>query len=130
MTLLVSFTGCTEKDTKSNNGSNNNNSSSIASQIIGRWQSEHIYINGDEHRLSMTIIMNADGTGAIGSSDNIRWSASGNNIQATTPDGYTFSFTVTSITATNMVITSNTIPGSDQQGAFEGHFVRSNGEAS
>ena len=108
--LVVSLAACTEKETKTDQGGSNNN---LAGQIVGTWHSEHIYINGEEHRMSMTIVMNADGTGRIGSSDEpIRWSANGNSI------------TVTSITATNMVLTGSTIPGTEQQGAFEGHYIK------
>ena len=120
--LVVSLAACTEKETKTDQGGSNNN---LASQIVGTWHSEHIYINGEEHRMSMTIVMNADGTGRIGSSDEtIRWSANGNSIQVTSPNSNTYSFTVTSITATNMVLTGSTIPGTEQQGAFEGHYIK------
>ena len=126
--LLVSFTACDEKDNENDNPGGGDNNSTLATQLVGTWQSEHIYINDEEVQMQMTIVMNADGTGELaGMSETINWQVNGNDVNVTNQHGNTFTFTVTDITETYMIITGNTIPGSDQQAKFEGKFLKANG---
>ena len=102
--------------------------STLATQIVGTWQSEHLYINGEEAHMQMTIVMNADGTGQLADMEEaFSWQVSGNDVTITNAHGNTFLFTVTNVTDETLVITGSTIPGSDQEALFEGHFIKVNG---
>lgn len=126
--LLVSFAACDEKENENDNPGNGDNNSTLAAQLVGTWQSEHIYINDEEVQMQLTIVMNADGTGELAEmSEVISWQVSGNNVNVTNSHGNTFTFTVTDITETYMIITGNTVPGTGQQAKFEGKFLKVNG---
>ena len=45
--LLVSFAACDEKENENDNPGNGDNNSTLAAQLVGTWQSEHIYINDE-----------------------------------------------------------------------------------
>ena len=126
--LLLSFAACDEKENENDTPGSGDNNSTLAAQLVGTWQSEHIYINDEEVQMQMTIVMNADGTGELAEmNETIGWQVSGNDVNVTNSHGNTFTFTVTDITETYMIITGNTIPGSDQQAKFEGKFLKVNG---
>ena len=126
--FAVAMVSC-EKDEPEDNPGGDNPGVDLTTQLVGKWQSEHILINGEEQAMQMTIIMNADGTGNLGNgSETFSWHVDGNNVVVTNPHGNTFSFTVTNITDQTMVITGNTIPGTSQQAQFEGHFKKATGD--
>ena len=126
--LLVSFAACDDENNGGDNpGGGDNNT--LATQLVGTWQSEHILIDGEEAHLQMTLVMNADGTGEIaGMEEAFGWQASGNDVTITNAQGNTFVFTVTNITEEILVIVGNTVPGTDQQAQFEGHFKKVTGD--
>ena len=127
--LLASFAACDEKENENDNHGSGDNNSTLATQLVGTWQSEHIYINDEEVQMQLTIVMNADGTGELaGMNETISWQVSGNDVNVTNSQGSTFTFTVTGITDTYMIIAGNTVPGTGQQAKFEGKFLKVNGD--
>ena len=127
---LFSFCACTEKDNENDpSGGDNNNANTLATQLVGTWQSEHILVNGEEQSTQMTLVMNADGTGSLSTNpDTFTWRVDGNDVVVTNPHGDTYTYTVTNITEDILVVTGNYIPGTDQQVSFEGHFRRTSGD--
>ena len=125
--LLVSFAACEEKDNEIDNPGDGDNTT-LAEQLVGTWQTQHILINGEEAQLQMTLVMNADGTGKIAEmNEPFSWQTSGNDITVTNSHGSTFVFTVTNITEEILVISGNTVPGTGQEAQFEGHFKKAGG---
>ena len=125
---MTAMVACDEKDNGTDTPGNGENNPTLAAQLVGTWQSEHIYINDEEVQMQLTIVMNADGTGELAEmSEVISWQVSGNNVNVTNSHGNTFTFTVTDITETYMIITGNTVPGTGQQAKFEGKFLKVNG---
>lgn len=125
---MMFFTACTEKENQNDNP-DNPTPSGLAGQLVGTWQSEHIFVNGEEVNAQLTIVMNADGTGTISErEDTFTWVVNGNNVIVTNPHGNTFTYTVTNISEDGFVISGNYIPGHDEQVAFEGYFRRAGGD--
>ena len=125
--LLVSFAACEEKDNEIDNpGGGDNNT--LATQLVGTWQSEQILINGEEAHMQMTIVLNANGTGKLaGMEEAISWQVNGNAVTITNSNGSKLGYTVTNITDEILVITGSTVPGTGQQAQFEGHFKKAGG---
>ena len=126
--LLVSFAACDDE----NNGNNNTpdgDDNTLAAQLVGTWQSEHILVNGEEAHMQMTITLNDNGTGKIeGMEEAFNWQVNGNDVTITLAQGNTYLYTVTNITEEILVITGTTVPGSDQEASFEGHFKKVTGD--
>ena len=127
--LLLSFAACSEKDNENGNSNGNPTPSGLAGQLIGTWQSEHLFVNDEEVNAQLTIVMNTDGTGTISErNDEFTWVVSGNNVVVTNPYGNTFTYTVLNITEDGFVISGNYIPGHEEQVSFEGYFRRAGGD--
>ena len=66
---MTAMVACDEKDngndTPGNGNGNGGDNSTLAAQLVGTWQSEHIYINDVEAHMQMGIVLNADGTGEL-----------------------------------------------------------------
>ena len=129
---MTAMVACDEKDNGNDNPGNGNgngdNNSTLAAQLVGTWQSEHIYINDVEAPMQMGIVLNADGTGELSEKkETISWQVDGNDVNITNSHGITSTLTVTSITESYMIVTGKTIPGSDQQVKFEAKFLKVNG---
>lgn len=129
---MTAMVACDEKDngndTHGNGNGNGDNNNTLATQLVGTWQSEHIYINDVEAPMQMGIVLNADGTGEFTEKkETISWQVNGNDVSITTSHGITSTLTVTGITESYMIVTGKTIPGSDQQAKFEAKFLKVNG---
>lgn len=129
---MTAMVACDEKDngndTPGNGNGNGGDNSTLAAQLVGTWQSEHIYINDVEAHMQMGIVLNADGTGELSEKkETISWQVNGNDVNITNSHGITSTLTVTGITESYMIVTGKTIPGSDQQVKFEGKFLKVNG---
>ncbi|MBQ6238154.1 MAG: hypothetical protein IJK07_08045 [Bacteroidales bacterium] len=129
---MTAMVACDEKDNGNDNPGNGNgnggDNSTLAAQLVGTWQSEHIYINDVEAHMQMGIVLNADGTGELSEKkEAISWQVDGNDVNITNSHGITSTLTVTGITESYMIVTGKTIPGSDQQVKFEAKFLKVNG---
>ena len=129
---MTAMVACDEKDNGNDNPGNGNGNggenSALAAQLVGTWQSEHIYINDVEAHMQMGIVLNADGTGELSEKkETISWQVDGNDVNITNSHGITSTLTVTGITESYMIVTGKTIPGSDQQVKFEAKFLKVNG---
>lgn len=125
---MTAMVACDEKDNGNDTPGNGDNNNTLATQLVGTWQSEHIYINDVEAPMQMGIVLNADGTGELSEKkETISWQVDGNDVNITNSHGITSSLTVTSITESYMIVTGKTIPGSDQQVKFEAKFLKVNG---
>lgn len=129
---MTAMVACDEKDNGNDNPGNGNgnggDNSTLAAQLVGTWQSEHIYINDVEAHMQMGIVLNADGTGELSEKkETISWQVDGNDVNITNSHGITSTLTVTGITESYMIVTGKTIPGSDQQVKFEAKFLKVNG---
>jgi len=129
---MTAMVACDEKDngndTPGNGNGNGGDNSTLAAQLVGTWQSEHIYINDVEAHMQMGIVLNADGTGELSEKkETISWQVDGNDVNITNSHGITSTLTVTGITESYMIVTGKTIPGSDQQVKFEAKFLKVNG---
>lgn len=125
---MTAMVACDEKDNGNDTPGNGDNNNTLATQLVGTWQSEHIYINDVEAPMQMGIVLNADGTGELSEKkETISWQVDGNDVNITNSHGITSTLTVTSITESYMIVTGNTVPGSDQQVKFEAKFLKVNG---
>lgn len=129
---MTAMVACDEKDngtdTPGNGNGNGDNNSTLATQLVGTWQSESIYINDAEAHMQIGLVLNADGTGEFTEKkETISWQVNGNDVSITTSHGITSTLTVTGITESYMIVTGKTIPGSDQQAKFEAKFLKVNG---
>lgn len=125
---MTAMVACDEKDNGTDTPGNGENNPTLAAQLVGTWQSEHIYINDVEAPMQMGIVLNADGTGELSEKkETISWQVDGNDVNITNSHGITSTLTVTSITESYMIVTGKTIPGSDQQVKFEAKFLKVNG---
>ncbi len=99
------------------------------SQVVGTWQSNHVQINAEDAPIEISITMNEDGTGYINDpSEAFHYTLSGMNVLVTPQNGnVTLTFTIESITETEMVLSGSTIPGTDQVVSFKGWFTKVNG---
>lgn len=99
------------------------------SQVVGTWQSNHVQINAEDAPIEISITMNDDGTGYINDpSEAFHYTLSGMNVVVTPQNGnVTLTFTIESITETEMVLSGSTIPGTDQVVSFKGWFTKVNG---
>ena len=126
--LLVSFAAC-DDEINGNNNTPDGDDNTLAAQLVGTWQSEHILVNGEEAHMQMTITLNDNGTGKIeGMEEAFNWQVNGNDVTITLAQGNTYLYTVTNITEEILVITGTTVPGSDQEASFEGHFKKVTGD--
>jgi len=127
MALMLSFAACGD-DEQSSDG-NDNNTVLTATQVVGTWESKLITVNDEEMDIEMRITMNADGTGYLDDPNDVfHYTISGMNIIVTPPNGGSHTFTVESITETEMMMTGTVIPGTGQQASFKGWFAKVNGD--
>ena len=128
--LMLPFAACDpeEGNPGGNNGNDDNNGLTIE-QVTGTWQSTHIMVNDEDMTVEMRITMSADGTGYLDDPNDVfHYTLSGMNVVITPPNGSnSYTFTVESITATEMVMSGSVIPGTDQQVSFKGWFTKVEG---
>lgn len=128
--LMLPFAACDpeEGNPGGNNGNDDNNGLTIE-QVTGTWQSSHIMVNDEDMTVEMRITMNADGSGYLDDPNDVfHYTLSGMNVVVTPPNGSnSYTFTVESITATEMVMSGSVIPGTDQQVSFKGWFTKVEG---
>jgi hypothetical protein len=130
MALMLPFVACDpDADNPGGNNGNDDNNGLTIEQVTGTWQSSHIMVNDEDMTVEMRITMNADGSGYLDDPNDVfHYTLSGMNVVVTPPNGSnSYTFTVESITATEMVMSGSVIPGTDQQVSFKGWFTKVEG---
>lgn len=123
MALMMPFAACEPQEGGPNGGGNDNDGLTMA-QVVGTWQSTRIMVNGEDVQAEMSITMRNDGTGYMDDPNDVfHFTLEGMNVMVTPPHGEgPLPFTVESITDSEMVMSGNTIPNTDQQASFKGWF--------
>ena len=124
MALMLPFVACDPEEGTPNG--NDDNNGLTTEQVVGTWQSTHIMVNDEDMTVEMSITMNADGTGYLDDPNDVfHYTLRGMDVIVTPPgDHGSYTFTVESITETEMVMTGTVIPGTDQPASFKGWFTR------
>ena len=128
MALMLPFAAC-DPEENGPGGNNDDNNGLTIEQVTGTWQSTHVMVNDEDMTVEMSITMNADGTGYLGDQNSeFHYTLNGMNVVVTpTNSSNSYTFTVESITATEMVMSGSVIPGTDQQVSFKGWFTKVEG---
>ncbi len=128
LALLLPIAACTPEEITSNgnNGSGDHGSTGLTmAQVVGTWESTRVLVNDEQVRLLVTITMREDSTGYLDDpDDSFHFSLSGMQVIVSPSGGGKFTFTVDSITATNMVMHSDVIPGSGEPAHFKAWFQK------
>lgn len=118
--MMLSFSACDPEDF-THEGSNG----LTMSQVIGTWQSTRILINNVETEDTMSITMNADGSGYLNDNENpFLFMLVDMQVIITPNGGGDYTYTVELITDTTMVLNGDVIPGTDEHTNFKGYFTK------
>ena len=119
MAFLLPFVACTPEE------NNSGNDGLTMAQVVGTWQSTRILVDGEEVPVQLSITMNDNGTGYLGNSDDLfHFTLDGMKVVVSPSGGGSYVFTVESITDSEMVMSGDVIPGTDQPASFKGWFSK------
>ena len=117
--FLLPFVACTPEE------NNPGKDGLTMAQVVGTWQSTRILVDGEEIPVQLSITMNDNGTGYIGNSDApFHFTLDGMKVVVSPSGGGSYVFTVESITDSEMVMSGDVIPGTDQPASFKGWFSK------